>query len=105
MRQPFPLTFGNLIRGNQFIHGEIKSHGGVVANSSWLAPDDARRQDAPPHAGFNAFGGNSFDALVGKPAFNFDKWTFGASFWLNKTGEQSVVAPAQAAGSVVFPSP
>ena len=48
---------------------------------------------APPHAGFNAFGGNSFDPLVGKPAFNFDKWTFGSLFWLNKTGEQSVVCP------------
>ena len=44
LRQPFPLTFGNLVRGNQFIHGEVQSHGGVVANSSWLAPDDARRR-------------------------------------------------------------
>ncbi len=105
LRQPFPLTFGNLVRGNQFIHGEVKSHGGVVANSSWLAPDDVRRQDAPPHAGFNAFGGNSFDPLAGKPAFNFDKWTFGSPFWLNKVGERPVAAPAQAAGSVVFPSP
>ncbi len=45
LRQPFPLTFGNMVRGNQFIHGDVQSHGGVVANSSWLAPDDARRQD------------------------------------------------------------
>ena len=105
LRQPIPLTFGNLVRGNQFIHGEAKSYGGVIATSSWLAADDPRRQDAPPHAAFNAFGGNSFDPLAGKPAFNFDKSTFGSSFWLNKTGERPTAVPAQAAGSVVFPSP
>ncbi|MGA2617452.1 MAG: glycosyl hydrolase family 28-related protein [Thermoguttaceae bacterium] len=105
LRQPLPLTFGNLVRGNQFIHGEAKSYGGVITNSSWLAADDARRQDAPPHAAFNAFGGNSFDPLAGKPAFNFDKCTFGSPLWLNKTGERPTAAPAQAAGSVVFPSP
>jgi len=73
LRKPLPLTFGNLVRGNQVIYGEVKSYGGVIANSSWLAPDDARRQGAPPHASFNAFGGNSFDTMAGKPAFNFDK--------------------------------
>ena len=105
LRQPLPLTFGNLIRGNRVIHGEVKSYGGVIANSSWLALDDARRRDAPPHASFNAFGGNSFDSMAGKPAFNFDQWTFGSPFWLNKAGERPAAAPAQAAGSVVFPSP
>jgi hypothetical protein len=105
LQQPIPLTFGNLVRGNQFVHGEAKSYGGVIATSSWLAADDPRRQDAPPHAAFNAFGGNSFDPLAGKPAFNFDKSTFGSSFWLNKTGERPTATPAQAAGSVVFPSP
>jgi hypothetical protein len=105
LRQPFPLTFGNLVRGNQLIHGEVKSYGGVIAKSSWLTLDDARRQDAPPHASFNVFGGNSFDPMAGKPAFNFDKWTFGSPFWLNKAGERPTAAPAQAAGSVVFPDP
>ena len=61
--------------------------------------------DAPPHTSFNAFGGNSFEPLVGKPAFNFDKATFASAFWLNKTGERPVTTPAQAAGSVIFPSP
>jgi len=105
LRKPLPLTFGNLVRGNQVIHGEVKSYGGVIANSSWLAPDDARRQGAPPHASFNAFGGNSFDTMTGKPAFNFDKWTFGSLFWLNKAGERPAATPVQAAGTVVFPSP
>ena len=40
--------------------------------------------------------------LAGKPAFNFDKWTFGSPFWLNKAGERPAAAPVQAAGSVVF---
>jgi hypothetical protein len=57
------------------------------------------------HAAFNAFGGNLFDPMVGKPAFNFDKGSFGSPFWLNKSGEQPAAAPAQAAGSMVFPSP
>jgi hypothetical protein len=43
--------------------------------------------------------------MAGKPAFNFDKWTFGSPFWLNKAGERPAAAPVQAAGSVVFPSP
>jgi hypothetical protein len=58
-----------------------------------------------PPASFNAFGGNSFDPLAGKPAFNFDKATFGSAFWLNRGGERPAAAPTQAAGSVVFPAP
>ena len=103
LRQPFPLTFGNMVRGNQFTHGEVKSYGRVLANSSWLATDDARRQDAPASSAFNAFGGNSFDLMTGKPAFNFDKWTLGSPFWLNRTEEGP--APVPAAGAVVFPNP
>ena len=98
LRQPFPLTFGNLVRGNQFLHGEVQSHGGVITTSSWLAPDDARRQDAPPHDAFNAFGGNTFDPSAGKPEFNFDKGTFGSTFWLNKAGERPAATPAGADG-------
>lgn len=42
--------------------------------------------------------------MPGKPAFSFDRQTFGSLFWLNTAGEQSAAAPAKAAGSVVFPS-
>ncbi len=101
LRDPFPLLFGNLVRGNQFVHGEAIIYGRVIARSSWLAADDPRRQDAPPEASFNAFGGNTLDPLAGKPAFNFDKWTFGPVFWLNKTGDRPAPLP-QVAGAAVF---
>lgn len=106
MIQPMPLVFGNVVTSNRFVRCGVDAWDRVIDKSSWLKPDDPRRQDLPPAFAFNAFGGNNFDPRPEAPSLKFDPWNFGTLFWLNsKVAGGPAPVEDKGRGSFEFPRP
>lgn len=106
MMQPMPLVFGNVITGNRFVRCGVDATDRVIEKSSWLKPDDPKRQGLPPATAFNAFGSNSFDPRPDEPSLKFDPWTSGTLLWLNSKATGGPAPPEdKGTGAFEFPRP